>query len=108
MELKSELREHTSKYGSITDQNIFELLAELIHLAERFTESSGKEKRGAVLEAIELAVNAMPESEERTAVLEMLRSGVIERSINLAITIARLPAFNRLCAWIKFKCCCCL
>ena len=102
--LREQLQAHASTYDDITTDNIFEVLAELINIAERFMGASGAAKRGAVLEALTIAVNALPDSDGKREVLAMLQSGMIEKTINLAIAIARSPVFNRFCLWLRIKC----
>ena len=108
---KSHLIDYARKFGGVTAENVFKLVKELIVLAERIYNGKGAQKRAAVLEVVRLLVDELPNSENKTKLLELL-AGPIPEAIDLAVAIAKSGVFHSLVKRVKrcfksCKCSCC-
>ncbi len=90
--LKSDVRAHAAKYVNLSIGTVFDIVADLIKLAETYGRSSGEEKRAAVLEAISLIIHELKPSKERDELIELLK-GPIPRFIDAAVSLAKSKAF---------------
>ena len=88
----SQLEERVRSFGDVSKGNIFQLLRELVEIAENLG-IPGSQRKEAVLDALRLAVSLLPDGDAKQELYDMINH-VIPDAIDLAVAVANSNAFK--------------
>ena len=86
---------HARAFGIVDKSNVFQLLKELVEIAEGLS-IPGSRRKEAVLDAIRLAISALPDGDAKQELFDMVNH-VLPDAIDLAVAVANSKTFRKIC-----------